>query len=663
MAQFKNMYKVELNNGIAPVVSLKQIYYADVEANCIGVIVTMNGEPFPLSGTCTGSAILADGSTVPLTGAIDGNQAYIDLNASCYAVEGQIQIYLKITTGGVTTTLLSAVGTVRLTETETVIDPGEIIPSVSALITAIEDAVESIPADYTALLETIAPLYANLTFPVKAGQWCWYSGVLYEANQDISTSENWTAEHWATTTVGGELATIESRLDGIQIVSDRAGLADSTADKVLVLHDDSDWGTGGPCWFEKSATWSTYGYQRSDNSYVFPVPNQAPLPEAHAPREQLVDIMQTWIGNLNLHHGDNNQFDNDLFGPRCERDSSNLFCMDCSAFVCAVLLGIKYSNSRYVLGENADNIEMQYMSDHIGPSKSEYMPKGGLQTSEIAMWFAQHGRLFDIPQEEYKVRDTLKFGDILFGCNSERKPSSYYNIEHCMFVLGTSKDYIVVAESSSAGSLFEPQGLKLAFLQISGTLANQYMRVFARPNYHSYIQTPAITPYKQGTFKYNAFLLPVAQIRRLTDSTAGSSVKFGELYTDSYSMATPDYLPIVPGSSVKYVGAEKNSANVYYNWRIHEYDETLTIIKSTTLAYYNTSGSTYVNSAVTLTENTKYVRFSENHYSTGPNTQTARLAEIKAFKFEIVPPYGDLDYGIEFEDGGTGLILKPLEEV
>ncbi|MBQ1792926.1 MAG: hypothetical protein II008_22350, partial [Oscillospiraceae bacterium] len=216
MAQFKNMYKVELNNGIAPVVSLKQIYYADVEANRIGAIVTMNGQPFPLSGTCTGSAILADGSTVPMTGVIDGNQAYIDLDSSCYSVEGQIKIFVKITTGGVTTTLLAAVGTVQLTETDTVIDPGTIIPSVSALITAIEDAVESIPADYTALLETIAPMYANLTFPVKAGQWCWYSGVLYEANQEISTSENWTAAHWKTTTVGGSVSELKSAIETIE---------------------------------------------------------------------------------------------------------------------------------------------------------------------------------------------------------------------------------------------------------------------------------------------------------------------------------------------------------------------------------------------------------------------------------------------------------------
>ena len=178
MAQFQNFYRVELSGGATPVVSLRQIYYGDAEANRIGVAVTMNGEAFPLSGTCSGTAILADGSTVPLTGAISGNQAYIDLNASCYAVEGQIQIYLKITTGDVTTTLLSAVGTVRLTETGTVIDPGTIIPSVSALITAIENAVDSIPADYTALLATIAPNFDN-TVPYAAGKHVWYSGTLY----------------------------------------------------------------------------------------------------------------------------------------------------------------------------------------------------------------------------------------------------------------------------------------------------------------------------------------------------------------------------------------------------------------------------------------------------------------------------------------------------
>lgn len=493
---------------------------------------------------------------------------------------------------------------------------------------------------------TVAPKENSNTANIarETGDLFFLDGVLYRALDDIAVGDtivtNGAGANCQETSISSEIASIEGgggggSITGVEIVNTISNLAATTANKVLVLNDDSEWGTGGPCWFEKNNDWSTYTYERINGTYVAPIPNQSAMPEANAPWEQLLNIMYTWVGNLNLHHGDNTQFDNDLFGPRCERDSSNLFCMDCSAFVCAVLLGITYNNSRYVLGASADNIEKQYLSNHVGPSKSTFMPKGGLQTSELAMWFAQHGRLFDIPQSEDKVRDTLKFGDILFGSNSENKPDSYYNIEHCMFVLGTTKNYIVVAESSSGGTSFEPQGIKITFLNIPGTLTNTYLRVFARPKYHNYINKQPYMPYSASSYILKAFLLPIAQIRRLTDQSAGSSVTYGELYSDSWSMATPDYIPVIEGSTVQYIGDEQNSANVYYNWRLHEYDETMTIIKSTTLAYYNTNGSAYVNTPVTLTSNTKYVRFSENHYQ---NTQTARLAENKAFKFEVIPP-------------------------
>lgn len=66
-----------------------------------------------------------------------------------------------------------------------------------ALIDAINKAIESIPADYSSLLATIAPNYGDLKFPVLAGEYCWYSGVLYRAKSDIPSTEAWTAGHWA----------------------------------------------------------------------------------------------------------------------------------------------------------------------------------------------------------------------------------------------------------------------------------------------------------------------------------------------------------------------------------------------------------------------------------------------------------------------------------
>ena len=143
MAQFLNMYKVDLADGAAPVVSLKQIHFGDHKANRVGAIVTMDGVPYPLGGNCAGTAILADGSTVPLTGAISGNQAYVELDSACYQVEGQINVFVAWVSGSLQTTLLAAVGTVRITETSTVIQPSTPVPDLAELmaqITAMQEA-------------------------------------------------------------------------------------------------------------------------------------------------------------------------------------------------------------------------------------------------------------------------------------------------------------------------------------------------------------------------------------------------------------------------------------------------------------------------------------------------------------------------------------------
>ena len=221
MAQFKNIYKVELNKGTAPVIPLRQIYYGDVEANRIGAIVLLNGEEVTLSGSCSGTAILADGSTVAITGTVDGSQAYVELPAACYSVEGQIEVYVKLTASGVTTTLIAAVGTVRLTETDTVIDPGTIIPSVAALIEdideaeeALADAIATIPADYSALLASIAPTFSSST-AYTAGSYVWYSGTLYRFTADHAAGA-WTGSDAAAAVIGADLASLKSALSIVE---------------------------------------------------------------------------------------------------------------------------------------------------------------------------------------------------------------------------------------------------------------------------------------------------------------------------------------------------------------------------------------------------------------------------------------------------------------
>ena len=161
MAQFPNIFNCDLHSG--PVsASIRQMYLGDVTANRVGVRVTDNGEAVALSGTCSGTAMLYNGGTVALTGVVDGNVAYVDLPAAVYSVEGPLQIFVTLTQGGSTTTLLEMRSNVTRTETGVVIDPGTIIPSVAALISNIENAVESIPEDYSELSADVVQLKADM---------------------------------------------------------------------------------------------------------------------------------------------------------------------------------------------------------------------------------------------------------------------------------------------------------------------------------------------------------------------------------------------------------------------------------------------------------------------------------------------------------------------
>ena len=56
--------------------------------------------------------------------------------------------------------------------------------------------------------------YADLTFPVAEGTYCYHSGLLYKANQAISTSEAWTAAHWTATTIEAEEALLKNAIQG-----------------------------------------------------------------------------------------------------------------------------------------------------------------------------------------------------------------------------------------------------------------------------------------------------------------------------------------------------------------------------------------------------------------------------------------------------------------
>lgn len=198
MANYKeDLVDVELTTGnIHRSYLNRAIGEGDKMANRFGVRAFRGGSPESLSGTCYGYFIRSDGQTVVIEGTVSGNEAYVQLPATCYAVEGQFALAIKVETSSIAATLRIVDGVVSNTTTGTIVDPGTVLPTIETLLSAIEDAVASIPPEYEDMWTGYAPAYADLVWPVFAGQYCVYDQKLYRAISDRPTQETWTARFW-----------------------------------------------------------------------------------------------------------------------------------------------------------------------------------------------------------------------------------------------------------------------------------------------------------------------------------------------------------------------------------------------------------------------------------------------------------------------------------
>lgn len=155
-----NIHRSFLNHAIGA---------GDDMANRFGVRVSRDKIPETLSGSCVGYFIRADGATVVISdGVISGNKAYVTLPEACYAVEGQFCLAIKLQGNDDTVTMRIVDGTVNRTSTDTIVDPGTIIPSVEDLIDEIEEAVAQIPADYSALTPLLVRVGGSTSNPIDA---------------------------------------------------------------------------------------------------------------------------------------------------------------------------------------------------------------------------------------------------------------------------------------------------------------------------------------------------------------------------------------------------------------------------------------------------------------------------------------------------------------
>lgn len=173
------------------------------------------GAAVALSGTVAGVFRRPDNADIALTGSASGGVASVTLTDDCYAVPGRFVLTIFVTSGGQKTAVYAAVGTVSATNGGAV--AGDTPQDVVDLINAIEAAVATIPADYTDLMTSIAPVYSSSAlYPL--GAYSWHDGHLYRCTTPITTAETWTAAHWTATVLGDDVGDLKSAIGNVDFL-------------------------------------------------------------------------------------------------------------------------------------------------------------------------------------------------------------------------------------------------------------------------------------------------------------------------------------------------------------------------------------------------------------------------------------------------------------
>lgn len=118
------------------------VFEGDSNTYKVGVAITDGGADVTLTGTVSCKVIRPDGATVTFAGDKEGGRLWAVLNKSSLSYAGQIAVVLQLTNTvnevTETITLLKAIFSNELTTTDTIVDPGNVIPSLEELLAQID---------------------------------------------------------------------------------------------------------------------------------------------------------------------------------------------------------------------------------------------------------------------------------------------------------------------------------------------------------------------------------------------------------------------------------------------------------------------------------------------------------------------------------------------
>ena len=369
-----------------------------------------------------------------------------------------------------------------------------------------------------------------------------------------------------------------------QVIDSISDMPTVTSDKVLVLHNDSAYGDGGPCWFEVMENVTENGYARKDGKKMCPMLDQGPLLTSDPPVEKMMGLMASYLENDALVYGNEHA----LF------DETTTNEIDCSSFVSAVLNGISYSSSKYVTGTLTRR--MAKIASYA-PSKTSIF--GHLKSGRMAQYFAEHKWLHSMPTV-YQMRNVLQFGDILFtGSGASEAENRYLKIDHVFFVLGIlNNTYVIVAQCGGCPEAVTIKNNsntvgKISTIALSSANINTYFKAFAR--------IPYINEHEQ-TFtgnKIKPLFIPDIYI---------DGDRNGELSSSAVCATSYGYISVLPNSVLTFTGKTSHN-DKELSALVAEYDGKFQYLSKTN----------FTTNPKTLSASTRYIRLCYSHATGSDN--------------------------------------------
>lgn len=121
----------------------------DKLGNRFGAEIFRDGQPVDVTGCGVTAYFMRPGEdAIVLNGTASGSVAYVDLAQACYSKASSFTLTIKISYGGATTALRVIDGYILLTQTDDLVDPGDVVPTLDDLLAQIE-AMEQATAEAT----------------------------------------------------------------------------------------------------------------------------------------------------------------------------------------------------------------------------------------------------------------------------------------------------------------------------------------------------------------------------------------------------------------------------------------------------------------------------------------------------------------------------------